>query len=136
MVDRSKRNFLKSNFFSPELKKLVKNLRVFIVFNNKLKTTLGQADSITHYQAKKRKDIDKRYKSFKVDSCKKFLIIEINKSKAQKQKTKEIFDTVSHEFAHCVDFVIRGHVSRKNQFHDSFWKNLHQAMGGSGETTY
>jgi predicted SprT family Zn-dependent metalloprotease len=136
MVEVSKKNFIKSTLFSFEIKKLVKDLRVFIIFNNRLKTTVGQADAITYLEAKKRDDIDKRYKRFLVDSSRKFLIIEINKELSQTQSEKEVFDTVSHELAHCVDFVIRGYKSRKKRYHDSYWRTLHKAMGGSGKTTY
>ena len=136
MIERSKRNFVQSSSFSYEIKKLVKNLRVFIIFNDRLKTTAGQADAITYNQAKKKPFLDKRYKRFLVDSARKFLIIEINKKLAQKQEADEVFDTVSHELAHCVDFVIRGYISREKPYHDKFWSTIHKAMGGCGKATF
>jgi hypothetical protein len=140
MINRSKRNFLNSSYFSDEIKKLVKGLRVIVIFNKKLKTTAGQANAITYTEALSNPYIDMRYKRYRVDSCKKFLIIEINKELAQLHSKEEVFDTVSHEFAHCVDFVIRGFhyingKRRRRGFHDSFWKLIHIAMGGSGNST-
>jgi hypothetical protein len=41
---------------------------------------------------------------------------------------KKIYDIISHEIAHCIDFVIRG-----NSFHDDYWRFIHKEMGGSGE---
>ena len=139
MVARSNRKFAQSSFFSYEVKELVRELRVFIIFNPRLKTCAGQANAVTYTEAKKM-DIDMRYKRYLVDCARKYLIIEINKDLAQSDPPEEVYDTVSHEFAHCVDFVIRGFhyingKSRKRGFHDPFWKQLHIAMGGSGSAT-
>jgi hypothetical protein len=139
MVARSNRKFAQSSFFSYEVKELVRELRVFIIFNPRLKTCAGQANAVTYTEAKKM-DIDMRYKRYLVDCARKYLIIEINKDLAQSDPPEEVYDTVSHEFAHCVDFVIRGFhyingKRRKRGFHDPFWKQLHIAMGGSGSAT-
>ena len=136
MIERSKRNFLRSSSFSYEMKKLVSELHVFVIFNERLKTAAGQANTLTRREAEKMPALDKRIKKFYIDYSRKFLIIEINKKFAQRRSTHELFDTVSHELAHCVDFVIRGHISRKNRWHDKFWREIHQAMGGSGKATY
>jgi hypothetical protein len=40
---------------------------------------------------------------------------------------EEQFDIVSHEFAHLVDYVVRG-----TSDHGDFWQNIHKLMGGSG----
>jgi hypothetical protein len=139
MIQRSKKNFAKSSFFSYEVKKLVSELRVFIIFNPRLKTCAGQANAVTYTEALSM-DFDMRYKRYLVDCARKYLIIEINKDLAQTDPPEEVYDTVSHEFAHCVDFVIRGFryingKKRKWGFHDPFWKQLHRAMGGSGNAT-
>lgn len=39
------------------------------------------------------------------------------------------YEIVSHELAHCVDFLIRG-----DSFHDEPWRQIHRLMGGTGET--
>lgn len=41
---------------------------------------------------------------------------------------KIIYDVVSHELAHCIDYVARG-----TSTHDNNWKYIHKLMGGSGE---
>lgn len=40
-----------------------------------------------------------------------------------------IYEIVSHELAHCIDFLIRG-----DSFHDEPWREIHRLMGGTGET--
>jgi hypothetical protein len=40
-----------------------------------------------------------------------------------------IYEIVSHELAHCIDFIIRG-----ESFHDEEWRKIHRLMGGTGET--
>jgi hypothetical protein len=141
MIARSKRNFVRSGYFSPEVTRIVKNLRILIVFNKKLKTAAGQANALTYNQAIREFKVDKRYKSYIVDQRKKYLIIEINQAMAQRDAKEEVFDTVSHEVAHCVDFVIRGYKfvssgAARKRYHDEFWREIHLAMGGSGKTTY
>lgn len=44
---------------------------------------------------------------------------------------EEKFNVVAHEFAHIVDFYIRG-----KSDHGIQWMNLHRAMGGTGATTH
>jgi predicted SprT family Zn-dependent metalloprotease len=47
---------------------------------------------------------------------------------------KEVYDTLSHELAHCLDFVIRGYWrGTEDSFHDDFWSFLHKRMGGNGK---
>lgn len=139
-IKQSKINFYKTSVFSRKIKNIVRGLQVFVLFNPKLKTTAGFATALTYREAKI-KNIDLSYKKYKVDSVKKYLVIEINKALAQKMPEKELFDTTSHELAHCVDFVIRGNRyingrRRVTGFHDPFWKRLHREMGGNGIATY
>lgn len=139
MIARSKRNFARSGYFSSEISNLVKKMRVLIVFNKRLKTCAGQAVALTYNQAIKQFKVDKRYKSYIVDRRKKYLIIEINQALAQRDPPDEVFDTVSHEVAHCIDFVIRGYRfisngTARRRYHDDFWREIHLAMRGSGIT--
>lgn len=42
---------------------------------------------------------------------------------------KLIYQIVSHELAHCIDFIVRG-----DSFHDEPWKKIHRIMGGEATT--
>lgn len=42
---------------------------------------------------------------------------------------RRTYEIVSHELAHCFDFIIRG-----DSFHDEPWRSIHRRMGGTGET--
>lgn len=43
----------------------------------------------------------------------------------------EKFNTVSHEFAHIVDYYVRG-----TSNHDAHWQRIHLAMGGTAARTH
>jgi predicted SprT family Zn-dependent metalloprotease len=55
------------------------------------------------------------------------LTIEINPLLVE-YGNKTTYDVVSHEVAHCIDYVIRGESK-----HDNQWKYIHKLMGGTGE---
>jgi hypothetical protein len=40
-----------------------------------------------------------------------------------------IYEIVSHELAHCIDFIVRG-----ESYHDEEWRKIHRLCGGTGET--
>ena len=64
-----------------------------------------------------------------------YYIIEINPRLVILDPPKEVYDTISHELAHCLDFKIRGFYDRKGApDHDEFWSFLHRRMGGDGES--
>lgn len=40
-----------------------------------------------------------------------------------------LYETVSHEIAHGIDYLMRG-----DSFHDEPWRKIHRMLGGSGRT--
>jgi hypothetical protein len=73
------------------------------------------------------------FKPIEVDSQLGFLVIEMNPRLIILNSANEVFDTLSHELAHCLDFVIRGYYGKNERtFHDEFWSFLHKRMGGNG----
>ena len=72
----------------------------------------------------------------KIEGVPGYFIIEINPRLIIIDPPKEVYDTVSHELAHCLDFKIRGFYDRKGApDHDEFWSFLHRRMGGNGKAT-
>lgn len=60
-------------------------------------------------------------------------IIELNSCTLNKRNKTELYDTVSHELAHLLEFRINGYNNRKHyRYHNKVWKQLHRWMGGSG----
>jgi len=57
--------------------------------------------------------------------------IRLSKIIFEKITDEEKFETVSHEFAHIVDYYIR-----QNSNHDEMWQTLHRAMGGNSLRTH
>jgi predicted SprT family Zn-dependent metalloprotease len=139
MISRSKKNFAKSFFYGSDVKRFVKKLRVIVRFNKRLRSIAGQAYVISYKDLLKLiKKVDKRIRYYCIETSKDYLIIELNKKLLTKKSKKFLFDTVSHELAHCVDFILRGYVknTKRKQFHDYYWKAIHISMGGDGAATY
>jgi hypothetical protein len=135
MIDRAKRNFLAypHDSVNKVWKSILKNLQVFIVINPFLKTTHGTASFVPVALARKLFQIPDEYVPVKVDGRMGYLIIEVNPKLVILSSSKEVFDTLSHELAHCLDFVLRGFYNKTDeQIHDKFWSFLHKRMGGNG----
>lgn len=54
--------------------------------------------------------------------------IRINPQLLEKGTEQQVFNTLSHEFAHIVDFGIRG-----KSDHSAVWKRIHKSFGGTGD---
>jgi hypothetical protein len=135
MIDRAKRNFINYPHDSiPQgWKDILKNLQVFISINPKFKRTCASAAFMEFKPAIKYFQIPKTFQPVTVDKKLGFLIIEINPKTVILNSCKEVFDTVSHELAHCLDFVLRGYEGKSDKHvHGEFWQFLHKRMGGSG----
>lgn len=136
MVDKAKRIFCNypHNTVPLAWKVALRYLRVFIVINPKLQTTAGTACFVRVRAARKLFQIPKKYPPIKVDGVKGYLIIEINPKLVVLDDAAEVYDTVSHELAHCLDYVLRGWYDRTEaSWHDEFWSFLHKRMGGDGQ---
>lgn len=96
--------------FVKALEKL-ESLPIKLEFNEKLETTLGFASQ--------RYDSKGRLIGF---------LIELNKS-IDYSPARVKYQLVSHEFAHIIDFLIRGSVITA---HDEEWAFIHKLMGGTG----
>lgn len=136
MIERAKRIFCRypSSTVSDEWKERLKQLRVFIVINPKLKSTAGTACFVRVRAARKLFKIPQEFKPNKVDGVPGYFIVEINPKYIILDPPKEVYDTVSHELAHCLDYSIRGWFGRTIPYHDEFWSFLHKRMGGDGES--
>ena len=136
MINRAKRTFIKypHRSVSSDWKKALAALQVFIVINLKLKTTAGCATFLRLREARRVFQIPDELKPTLVDGVLGYFIIEINPKLVVANSPKEVYDTVSHELAHCLDFKIRGFYGKDdNIFHDEFWSFLHKRMGGNGK---
>lgn len=136
MIDRAKRIFCRypCKTISDEWKTKLKNLQVFIVINPKLQVTAGTAGFIRIREGRKLFKIPKESVPTKVDGVLGYFIIEINPKLIILDPPSEVYDTISHELAHCLDFILRGFYGKTEEsFHDDFWIFLHKRMGGDGE---
>ena len=137
MIERAKRTFCRypSLTVSEEWKATLKQLQVFIVINPKLKVTWGTGSFVKTQLARRLFKIPKEYPPTEVDCVLGYFIIEINPKLVVISSPKEVYDTLSHELAHCLDFKLRGYSGRV-EFHDELWSFLHKRMGGDGEEFY
>lgn len=134
LTERAKRNFYKSD--QPDkTKEIFSTLDPHVLFTDNWRVTYGMA-YVVEYQSLDRllmgfKRSDKRYL---VDKKRQHMVTEYS-TKCQFIEPCQLFDVVSHELAHCLDFILRGFVMDRNKrkgFHDDFWARLHQDMGGTG----
>lgn len=59
-------------------------------------------------------------------------IIELSSIFLNKRNRVNLYDTVSHELAHLLEFRINGYNKRKHyRYHNKVWKQIHRWMGGS-----
>jgi hypothetical protein len=131
MCDKAKNRFYLSERPSQEKEKL-KRINPIPYLNDRLRSFWGRAylvntrDSLTYEL-----DLRERYPYTKVEGRMSWFILEINPS-IRKEPIQEVYDTVSHELAHLLDFCFTGYYTRLKGFHHKRWKDIHKAMGGSG----
>jgi hypothetical protein len=136
MIDRAKRTFCRypCRTISKEWKDILRRLQIHIIMNTRLKTTAGTAEFVKLKPAHKLFPTLKDYPPVIVDNVFGYLIVEINPKLVVLNPPNEVYDTISHELAHCLDFVIRGCYGRSEiDYHDEFWSFLHKRMGGNGK---
>lgn len=130
-IDRSATNFYRSNVQEYK-KRVLENLLpcLSIEMSSKLKTTWGQAYTLgTHEKRVDKMNLTVSPVELTGLSELYYIVLAVNTRVLQWAKPQDNFDTVSHELAHCLDFVLRG-----DSFHDEYWRELTIAMGGSGST--
>ena len=139
MIAEAKDTFRQSSQ-SQKLKDILDNIDPLFTFNTRLRhRTYAQAGTVEYF-CKLRKELgltrsDKRYL---IDGWRQHLVIEINPT-MNNLTEEQVLNIVSHELAHCLDFILRGfEMNRKKRkgYHDEFWANLHRNMGGDGKELF
>lgn len=135
-IEKCKRTFQKSNRPEHEKTKLNK-ITVVPHINHRLGTTWGRAYLVnTRDELVDLLDLKDRVPFMYVQGRMSWFILEMNPL-AVYEPLNEVCDTVSHELAHLLDFCFEGYYTRRNNkgFHHRRWKDIHRAMGGTGEVT-
>ncbi len=135
MIDRAKRTFCRypCRTVSEDWKAILRKLQIHIIMNTRLKTTAGTAEFVRLRPAHRLFPTLKDFQPTIVENVPGYLIVEINPKLVVLNPPNEVYDTVSHELAHCLDFVIRGYYGKsEKEYHDEFWSFLHKRMGGNG----
>ena len=139
MINRAKRAFCSypHHTVSKEWKTTLKRLQVHIILNEYLRTTAGTCSFVRSKTAKKLFNISESdYKPLFINGVYGHIIIELNPKSLILDSPEEVYDTVSHELAHALDFAIRGYYKSNKTDHDEFWTFIHRRMGGSGKQHY
>jgi Mlc titration factor MtfA (ptsG expression regulator) len=138
LVNRAKRNFLKSKA-RDHWKSVCIDLPVLFRLNNKVSKawnpTYGEATLIT-----KKDNLTFNYGIVNEPMVKcginlAWLVIELNAWVVSCNSPLANFNLVTHEFAHCLDFVLRGKMMPDKTCHDEFFQDLNKFMGG-GDIEY
>lgn len=135
MINRAKRTFCRypCRTVSEDWKNILRKLQIHIIMNTRLKTTAGTAEFVRLRAAHRLFPMLKDYPPVIVEDVLGYLVVEINPKLVVMNPPNEVYDTVSHELAHCLDFVIRGYYGKsEKEYHDEFWSFLHKRMGGNG----
>ena len=134
MVRLAKRTFLSSD--RPEREKCkLREMRPIIIFNRLLKKSWGQAMLVHQYDSQKAfYGLSKDMPIIKAEGRSCWAVLDINPLIIFETR-KDVYDTVAHELAHLLDFLVGGkYYIRYERFHSDRWREIHMAMGGNGET--
>ncbi len=135
LIYKAKRNFLKSKACN-EWKAICRDLPVLFRLSNKLSgNAYGMATLITKAD---NKNFDYGIVDEPMVKCSNklcWLVIELNAGIVSYGSPKSNFKLVTHEFAHCLDFVLRGKMMPAKICHDQFFQDLNRYMGG-GDIDY
>lgn len=66
-------------------------------------------------------------------------VLELAPKVLARMSDEQVFDTVSHELAHLLDYYVRADELRKSRradTHGASWKRIHRWMGGTAERCY
>ena len=130
-TDRSVKNFCDSNRTKAE-KDHLKEIVNYIHFNitDSLKTSWGIA-SLLYTDDRQVQVLNITKDGYLIKPLKDYyhLVISLNRRVLQWARPQDVFDTVSHEVAHCFDFTKRGET-----LHDKYWREIALDMGCNGDT--
>lgn len=130
-TERSVRNFCNS-LRPKEEKKHLKEMVNFVHFDitDHLKTSWGMAN-ILYMDDRQAKVLNITKDGYLIEPLNGYyhLVISLNRRILQWARPQDVFDTVSHELAHCFDFVMRGET-----YHDKYWRDIAVDMGCNGST--
>lgn len=124
MIQKAKNNFYKSPTPN-DWKAKLKELKIIIKLNPRFTSTAGMMIFDDYYSGMPFDNIS----TFNGNLGKWTIIL--NPKNIIRDPYKEVFQVVSHELAHALDFIVNKNAQRN--FHNPIWKYIHKAMGGDGE---
>ena len=131
MIEKSKETLYLSGRSDHE-KDILNSITPYVHINKRLQAVVGRAFlAHTKHVFTKKHAIREKIDPIMVQGRKSFFIMELNMCNQNLPKY-EVYDTVSHELAHLLDFYLVGFYNRSKQYHHNGWRDLHIAMGGSG----
>ena len=132
VIEDSKEIFYDSEAPS-EYKDILRDIKPFVLFSESGPKIFGRAYLVHSRQFEA---IDNELKTsvpyFMYQGRMSWAILELNFSVINKASKEELCDTISHELAHLLEFMINGYYDRKHwRYHNKDWKAIHRWMGGS-----
>lgn len=130
----------RQNFFDSDQPKKykdeLKRMEIKVNVSNRLKNLFGESYMVEAFgqkDFKQRKYLDlnsNNCQKYYIDCWKKwyYIVIAVNKRLHQFLSKKELFETVSHEYAHALEFLVEG-----DSDHTDLWRSFYKSMGGSGK---
>lgn len=135
IITQCRKNFIKSKYSLHGEKTICRHTVPIIAFNGWIKNNMGFAYCI-HPNLPEQKNLRRRFNLSKNTAnmylpsdevVKHYLVIDISKE-IFRYSEDILFELVSHEFAHCIQYLI----CYNSDDHGEEWQRFHKGMGGSG----
>lgn len=128
MVTRAKKNFNKNNHPTKDWKRINTNLPVLVCVSRSIPNAYGYAAFVTN-EYRKFYSIDPTEPMVKIKGQKGWLVIELHAGFIAAATPGRVFKYLAHEYAHCLDYVIRNELPRNS--HDEHWQLINNYVGGN-----
>ncbi len=128
LINRAKKNL--NNSIAPALwKKVLKDLPVHICIDYKISGPWAYGAAFLSRNLSKY-NIDNNFQPVNWHGSKKYLIIQLHAGIVNVNSTKQNFNLIAHELAHCLDFIVTNNVKSDKNCHDFVWQSMNKFMLG------
>lgn len=133
LIEKAKTNFSRHPYAPNAWKAVFNKLHMFVAISEKIPgcpSAWAMAWMLNDYHGKTY-GIDPLAPKTKVGKREWWLCLEFQAQAVCMADGPSLFNLVTHEVAHCLDYVIRGKMQEADEAHDEFFKVLMGMMGGT-----
>jgi hypothetical protein len=128
LINRAKKNLINSK--APDLwKQILQTLPIHVCVDFKISGPWAYGAAFLS-KNKRKHNITNNFQPVNWHGTPKFLIIELHAGVANSNTTKQNFNIIAHELAHCLDFIVTNIVKSDKNCHDDIWQLMNSFMKG------